>query len=84
MKICKIIAKSNEDIVVLVKRDSELISITIDAMGNIDICDYDDDIALLEEIANLQLRSQQKERFSIEDYITDEKNESHFISNEEE
>ena len=58
MKIRKIIAKSNEEIAILVKKGHELISITIDSKGNIEVNGFGDDMVLLEEIANLQLKNQ--------------------------
>lgn len=85
MKIRKIITKSNEELAILIKRGPELISITIDSMGNIDINGFDDDMLLLEEIANLQLQNQQIENFSIEDFINDEEvHKKHFTQDEEE
>ena len=61
MKIRKIIAKKNEEIAILIKRDSELISITVDEDGNIDVNGYDNDMVLLEELAYIQLQNQQME-----------------------
>ena len=61
MKIRKIIAKRNEDIVILIKRGNELISITIDRTNNIDINSYEDEMVVLEELTNLQFENQQME-----------------------
>ena len=55
MKIRKIITKSNEDIAILIKRGTELISITVDTDNNIEINGYENDMVLLEEIAVTQL-----------------------------
>ena len=41
MKIRKIITKSNEDIAILIKRGTELISITVDTDNNIEINGYE-------------------------------------------
>ena len=61
MKIRKIITKSNEDIAILIKRGTELISITVDTDNNIEINGYENDMVLLEEIAVTQLQNQQME-----------------------
>lgn len=61
MKIRKIITKSNEDIAILIKRGTELISITVDMDNNIEINGYENDMVLLEEIAVTQLQNQQME-----------------------
>lgn len=61
MKIRKIIAKSNEEIAILIKRGAELISITIDRNNNIDINGYEDEMVVLEELTNLQFENQQME-----------------------
>ena len=61
MKIRKIITKSNEDIKILIKRGTELISITVDTDNNIEINGYENDMVLLEEIAVTQLQNQQME-----------------------
>lgn len=85
MKIRKIIAKSNEEIAILVKRGPELISITIDSNGNIDINGYGDDMALLEEFANLQLKNQQIENDFIDSIMgMQDIDEAPFMKDEEE
>ena len=61
MKIRKIITKSNVDIAILIKRGTELISITVDTDNNIEINGYENDMVLLEEIAVTQLQNQQME-----------------------
>ena len=61
MKIRKILAKSHEEIAILIKRRAELISITIDKNGDIDVTGYENDMVLLEELANMQIRNQQQE-----------------------
>ena len=61
MKIRKITAKNDEDIAILIKRGSELFSITIDANNNIEINGYESDMALLEELAVTRLQNQQIE-----------------------
>ena len=48
MKTCKIITKVNEDIAILIKRGTELISITVDKNNNIEINGYENDMVLLE------------------------------------
>ncbi len=73
MKIRKIIAKSNEDIGILIKRGNELISITIDRNNNIDINGYEDEMIVLEELTNLQFKNQQMENDFI-DSITNMQN----------
>lgn len=85
MKIRRIITKSNEELAILIKRGTELISINIDSIGNIDINSYDSDMDLLEEISRLQLKNQQTKNYTIKNFFDDyELNESHFISDEEE
>ena len=85
MKIRRIITKSNEELAILIKRGTELISINIDPIGNIDINSYDSDMDLLEEISRLQLKNQQTKNYTIKNFFDDyELNESHFISDEEE
>lgn len=69
MKIRKIIAKKNEEIAILIKRDSELISITVDEDGNIDVNGYDNDMVLLEELAYIQLQNQQIENDLLKNII---------------
>lgn len=61
MKIRKITAKNDEDIAILIKRGSELFSITIDTNNNIEINGYESDMALLEELAITRLQNQQIE-----------------------
>ena len=61
MKTCKIITKVNEDIAILIKRGTELISITVDKNNNIEINGYENDMVLLEEIAVTQLQNQKME-----------------------
>lgn len=61
MKTCKIITKVNEDIAILIKRGTELISITVDKSNNIEINGYENDMVLLEEIAVTQLQNQKME-----------------------
>lgn len=84
MKIRKIIAKSNEDIGILIKRGNELISITIDKNNNIDINGYEDEMVVLEELTNLQFKNQQMENDFI-DSITNmhDFDNTEFTENEE-
>ena len=85
MKIRKIIAKSNEEIAILVKKGQELISITIDSKGNIEVNGFGDDMVLLEEIANLQLKNQQMENNLIDTIMRIEDiDEKTFMKDEEE
>ena len=85
MKIRKIIAKSNEEIAILVKKGHELISITIDSKGNIEVNGFGDDMVLLEEIANLQLKNQQMENNLIDTIMRIENiYEKTFMKDEEE
>lgn len=65
MKIRRIITKSNEELAILIKRGTKLISITIDPIGDIDINSYDSDMDLLEEISRLQLQNQQPKNYTI-------------------
>lgn len=85
MKIRKIIAKKNEEIAILIKRDSELISITVDEDGNIDVNGYDNDMVLLEELAYIQLQNQQIENDLLKNIINMPNiDEASFMQDEEE
>lgn len=69
MKICKITTKSNEDIAILIKRGTALISIIVDTDNNIEINGYENDMILLEEIAITKLQNQQMENDLMESII---------------
>ena len=85
MKIRKIIVKKNEEIAILIKRDSELISITVDEDGNIDVNGYDNDMVLLEELAYIQLQNQQIENDLLKNIINMPNiDEASFMQDEEE
>ncbi len=85
MKIRKIIAKKNEEIAILIKRDSKLISITVDEDGNIDVNGYDNDMVLLEELAYIQLQNQQIENDLLKNIINMPNiDEASFMQDEEE
>lgn len=62
-----------------------LISITIDSKGNIEVNGFGDDMVLLEEIANLQLKNQQMENNLIDTIMRIEDiDEKTFMKDEEE
>ena len=85
MKIERIITKNDEELAILIKRGIELISITIDSSGNIEVNGFGDDMILLEEIANLQLKNQQMENNLIDTIMRIEDiDEKTFMKDEEE
>lgn len=85
MKIRKIIVKKNEEIAILIKRDYELISITVDEDGNIDVNGYDNDMILLEELAHIQLQNQEIENALLKNIINMPNiDEASFMQDEEE
>ncbi len=85
MKIERIITKNDEELAILIKRGIELISITIDSSGNIEVNGFGDDMILLEEIANLQLKTQQIENNFIASIMNMQKEDGEtFMKDEEE
>ena len=59
MKIHRIIIKNDDDLMILIKKGKELISITIDTNNNMEINGYEDSLAALEELSNIQFYLQQ-------------------------
>lgn len=85
MKICKITAKSDQDIAILVKRGKDKFVIAINQNNHITINGYETDFDILEDVAHLQFYSQRIEQ-DLLDNITDFKDidEASFMQDEEE